>query len=128
LWYDMKAVLTFALSVILFVVVVRSAEAKQQQQNLSAVVMITITTPAWQHEADASAEALPIPNDDYRPIARAEGNLAADWLGTLVAGGDNTMITTTIIGATWMRPSVPSHFAPLTAPGMRKSTFIISGS
>ena len=69
-------------------------KAKQQQQILSATVMMTIITPAWQEKADASGEALPIPNDDYRTIAKAEGNVAADGLGTLVANGDNSLLVT----------------------------------
>jgi len=67
---------------------------KQQQQVLAATVMITITTPNWQETPEPVTMALPIPNDEYRTIARAEGNVEADGLGTLVATGQETLLVT----------------------------------
>lgn len=67
---------------------------KQQQQILAATVMISITTPNWQQTAAASGEALPIPNDEYRPIARANGEVVTAGLGTLVADGDELLLVT----------------------------------
>lgn len=67
---------------------------KRQQQILAATVMISITTPNWQQMAEATEEALPIPPDEYRTIARADGDVVADGLGTLVAHGDETLLVT----------------------------------
>lgn len=69
-------------------------KVNQQQQILSATIMMTITTPNWQEKAVAAGEALPIPNDEYRPIARADGHVAADGLGTLVAGENKLLLVT----------------------------------
>lgn len=100
----MKTILTFTVGVILFVSVVlflRLAhffpyleKGKQQQQILSATVIISLTTPNWQEKAVAIGEALPIPNDEYRTIARAKGNVVADGLGTVVVNGDNLLLVT----------------------------------
>jgi hypothetical protein len=67
---------------------------KQQQQILLATVMISITTPNWQQMAGGSEEALPIPPDEYRVMARADGDVVADGLGTVVAHGDETLLIT----------------------------------
>lgn len=67
---------------------------KQQQQILAATVMISITTPNWQQMVAATEEALPIPSDEYRRMARANGDVVADGLGTLVAYGDETLLVT----------------------------------
>jgi hypothetical protein len=37
---------------------------------------------------------LPIPNDEYRTIARADGEVVADGLGTLVANGVELLLVT----------------------------------
>jgi hypothetical protein len=65
----------------------------QLQRVLDATVMITITVP----ELDAGPEideALPIPPDEYRSIARADSYIMAEGLGTLVnQAGDLLIIT-----------------------------------
>jgi len=66
----------------------------QRQQILAATVMISITTPNWQETTEPVAEALPIPNDEYRTIARSEGNVVADGLGTLVTWEKETVLVT----------------------------------
>lgn len=105
----MKAVLTFVIGIILFISAGGRVAGSQpevstptqnlnisegQQQILSASLMITISTPNWQEKAAAADEALPIPNDDYRTMARAEGNVVADGLGTLVVDEDNLLLVT----------------------------------
>lgn len=99
----MKAILTFVVGIILIMAVPflglahlfsHFEEAKQKQQILSATVMMALTTPNWQEKAVASGEGLPIPNDEYRTIARAEGNVVADGLGTLVVNEDNLLLVT----------------------------------
>lgn len=67
---------------------------KQRQEILAATVMISITTPNWQQTPTAIEEALPIPPDEYRTMARADGEVVADGLGTLVAHGDETLLVT----------------------------------
>lgn len=94
----MTAILTFtgvifSLGLALFFPYLVDAK-QQQQQILSATVMITITTPNWQEEAGAVDEALPIPNDEYRSIARAEGDVLTDGLGTLVVEGQSLLLVT----------------------------------
>lgn len=71
-----------------------SLKANHEQQILAATVMITITTPNWQETPQASIEALPIPNDEYRTMARADGEVAADGLGTLVVIDDELLLVT----------------------------------
>jgi hypothetical protein len=69
-------------------------EKRQRQQILAATVMMTITVPNWQERAEPVAEALPIPPDEYRTIARAEGEVVTDGLGTLVVqGGERLLVT-----------------------------------
>lgn len=69
-------------------------EQKQRQQILAATVMISITTPNWRQPAQPAGEALPIPNDEYRPMARADGNVVADGLGTvMVDNGEKLLLT-----------------------------------
>jgi hypothetical protein len=98
----MKGNLTFAASSILFLAILLLGlahlypcleEEKRRQQVLSATVMITITTPNWQEEAFAG-ESLPIPNDEYRTIARADGKIVTDGLGTLVVEGNELLLVT----------------------------------
>ncbi len=69
-------------------------EKKQRQQILAATVMITITVPNWLEKPTGIEEALPIPNDEYRTIARAEGEVISDGLGTLVINGDERLLVT----------------------------------
>lgn len=68
--------------------------AQQRRQILAAMVMISMTTPNWQQTVEPAAEALPIPNDEYRPIARADGDVVAEGLGTLVIHGGETLLVT----------------------------------
>jgi hypothetical protein len=65
-----------------------------QKPILAATVMITIMTPNWQEEASAVDEALPIPNDEYRAIAKADGDVVAGGLGTLVVDGKDLLLVT----------------------------------
>ncbi len=69
-------------------------KGKQQQQILAATVMISITTPNWRQMATATEEALPIPPDEYRTMARADGDVVADGLGTLVAQDEEILLVT----------------------------------
>jgi len=69
-------------------------ETKQRRHILAATVMISIAVPNWLETAGTVADALPIPNDEYRTIARADGELIADGLGTLVAHGDEALLVT----------------------------------
>jgi hypothetical protein len=69
-------------------------KTRQQQQILAATVMISITAPNWQETAEKVEIVLPIPNDEYRTIARADGEVVADGLGTLVAHGDELLLVT----------------------------------
>ena len=65
-----------------------------QESIRAATVMIAITTPNWQEKAGAADEVLPIPNDEYRPIAKADGVIVAAGLGTLVVDGNNLLLVT----------------------------------
>ncbi|MFQ5420844.1 MAG: hypothetical protein ACE5EY_10845 [Anaerolineae bacterium] len=69
-------------------------KVKRQQHILAATVRISMTTPNWQQMSEAIEEALPIPPDEYRTMARADGNVVAEGLGTLVAQGDETLLVT----------------------------------
>lgn len=69
-------------------------ETKQRRHILAATVMISIAVPNWLETAGAVTDALPIPNDEYRTIARADGELIAYGLGTLVVYGDETLLIT----------------------------------
>jgi hypothetical protein len=60
-------------------------KARQQQQILAAIVMISITAPNWQETSEKVEIVLPIPNDEYRTMARADGKVVADGLATACA-------------------------------------------
>ena len=101
----MKAILFLVAGVALFVLAggraagsppegAEEAQNLTQQQILSATVMIAITTPNWQEEAVAADEVLPIPNDEYRTIAKANGDVVADGLGTLIANEEGVLLVT----------------------------------
>jgi hypothetical protein len=57
-------------------------KARQQQQILAATVMISITAPNWQETAEKVEIVLPVPNDEYRTMARADGEVVAGGLAT----------------------------------------------
>jgi hypothetical protein len=68
--------------------------AQQEQKILSATIMITITTPNWGETNPTETEALPIPNDEYRAVAHANGYKEADGLGTIIEHAGETFLVT----------------------------------
>lgn len=68
-------------------------ETFHKRRILEATVMITMIVPELE-EVSVVDEALPIPPDEYRPIARPESYILAKGLGTLVSSGDEIWLVT----------------------------------
>jgi hypothetical protein len=68
-------------------------ETYQRRRILEATVMISIFIPDLE-QAPPVEEALPIPPDEYRPIARPESYVLHDGLGTLVNSGEEVLLVT----------------------------------
>lgn len=69
-------------------------EKIREQQILATTMTITIIAPELVQRPTADDEALPIPNDEYRPIARPNSYIVAEGLGTLVTQGEERLIIT----------------------------------
>jgi hypothetical protein len=69
-------------------------ERIREQQILATTMTITIITPELDQRTTADDEVLPIPNDEYRPIARPNSYIVADGLGALVTQGEERLIIT----------------------------------
>jgi hypothetical protein len=65
----------------------------QEQRILASTMMITMTVPELEAVPEVD-EALPIPPDEYRAIARPDSYVAAEGLGTLVYKGGEPLIVT----------------------------------
>lgn len=69
-------------------------EAQAKQQILAATVQITMIVPQWTEGEQQEVEPLPIPPDEYRPIATVEEYVIAEGLGTVVqVNGRSYLIT-----------------------------------
>ena len=69
-------------------------ERIREQQILATTMTITIIAPELDQRTTTEDEALPIPNDEYRPIARTNRYIVADGLGALVTQGEERLIIT----------------------------------
>jgi hypothetical protein len=69
-------------------------EALVKQQILEATVQITMIVPQWIEGEQQTIEPLPIPPDEYRPMAKVEDYIVAEGLGTVVqVNGRSYLIT-----------------------------------
>lgn len=68
-------------------------ESVHKRRILEATVMITMTVPELEQQPVVD-EALPIPPDEYRPIARPDSYIIAKGLGTLVNSGEEIWLVT----------------------------------
>jgi len=69
-------------------------EARAKKQILAATVQITMIVPQWTEDEQQPVEPLPVPPDEYRPIAKVEGYIIAEGLGTVVrVNGRSYLIT-----------------------------------
>lgn len=59
-------------------------ETQTQQKILAATVQITMIVPQWTEGEQQPVEPLPVPPDEYRPIAKVEEYIIAEGLGTVV--------------------------------------------
>lgn len=90
-----KTILISAVFFLAFVNIIPSfLEKNQRQRTMAATVMISIATPNWQKTAQEVEEVMPVPPDEYQTIARADGDVIAEGLGTLVANDDGTLLVT----------------------------------
>jgi hypothetical protein len=69
-------------------------ERIREQQILATTMTITIIVPELGQRTTADDEVLPIPNDEYRPIARPNSYIVAEGLGALVTQGEERLIIT----------------------------------
>jgi hypothetical protein len=69
-------------------------ERIREQQILATTMTITIIVPELDQRTTTEDEALPIPNDEYRPMARPNSYIVADGLGALVTQGEERLIIT----------------------------------
>jgi len=69
-------------------------ERIREQQILATTMTITIIVPELDQRTTADDEVLPIPNDEYRPIAQSNSYIVADGLGALVTHGEERLIIT----------------------------------
>jgi hypothetical protein len=65
-----------------------------QQQILAATVQITMVVPQLDEMAQAEIEPLPIPPDEYRPIAKPTEYVIAEGLGTAVLVNGRPLLIT----------------------------------
>ena len=69
-------------------------EAQIRQQILATTVQITMIVPQLADVNHNEIEPLPIPPDEYRPIAQPESYVIAEGLGTLVKMNGRTLLIT----------------------------------
>ena len=68
--------------------------AQAQQRILRATVQITMMVPQLAETESRDIEPLPIPPDEYRPIAKPETYVVAEGLGTLVLVNGRSLLIT----------------------------------
>ncbi len=68
--------------------------AQAEQQILKATVQITMIVPQLAETESSDLEPLPIPPDEYRPIARPETYVVSEGLGTVVLVNGRTFLIT----------------------------------
>ena len=69
-------------------------EAQLRQQILRATVQISMIVPQLAETETVEVEPLPIPPDEYRPIAKPETYVQAEGLGTVVVSNDRYLLIT----------------------------------
>jgi hypothetical protein len=69
-------------------------QAQARQQILRATVQITMIVPQLAKSDSQPFEPLPIPPDEYRPIARPDEYVVAEGLGTVVAVKGRSLLIT----------------------------------
>jgi hypothetical protein len=65
-----------------------------RKQILDNTVTITMVAPEKMQSTEAVDEALPIPNDEYRPIVKVARDVVAEGLGTVVHQGGELLVVT----------------------------------
>lgn len=69
-------------------------EAQTREQILGATVQITMIVPQLAEVDQSEIEPLPIPPDEYRPIARPDMYVVAEGLGTVVKVNGRSLLIT----------------------------------
>lgn len=67
---------------------------RAKEEMLAATVQITMIVPQWTEAEQQPVEPLPVPPDEYRPIARVESYIIAEGLGTVVRVDGRSYIIT----------------------------------